>query len=271
MSNVYTIVTNRIIEKLEAGVVPWKQPWIHGLAVNWMTQRPYQGINCFLLNPGEYATFKQISEAGGKVKKGEKSKIIVYWNWIEKENDDGETVSIPILRYYNVFEINTQVEGLESKRKKVIHHDPIEEAENLIKNIKNHPRYTFNSGKAYYQPLDDTVNVPPIHDFEIVEEYYSTLFHELIHATGHETRLNREGINSLAAFGSEVYSKEELIAELGSAMLCAIVGIDNSTIDNSASYINGWLQALKGDKRLIILAAAQAQKAVNYLINENLN
>lgn len=267
--NIYEIITNKIVEKLEKGVVPWRRPWNDaGLAVNWLTQRPYRGINALLLEPGEYATFRQIQLAGGKVKKGAKSEIIVFWKWIEKEDEEtGETISFPILRYYRVFEINTQCEGIQSKRKVVEYdHDPIEEAEKIILGYQNAPKYTFNSGRAYYQPLLDRINVPPLKDFMKPEEYYSTFFHEMVHSTGHPSRLNRPGIKNISKFGSESYSKEELIAEMGSAFLCAVAKIDTSTIDNSASYVAGWLRALKNDKRLVVLAAAQAQKAVDYIL-----
>ena len=265
--NIYDMVTNKIIEKLEVGVIPWRKPWTNSAAVNWVTQKPYRGINTMLLDSGEYATFKQISEAGGKVKKGSTGHIVVFWKWLEKEDESGEIEKIPMLRYYKVFEINTQVEGLESKRKtETFEHDPLEEAENIIKGYINSPDYTFKPGQAYYKPFMDVVNVPPMKDFNNIAEYYCTFFHEIVHSTGHEKRLNRTGITEIASFGSETYSKEELIAEMGAAMLCGVARIDNSTIDNSASYINGWLRALKNDKRLLVTAAAQAQKASDYIL-----
>jgi antirestriction protein ArdC len=265
--NIYEMVTQKIIEQLEKGVVPWRKPWVNFTAVNWVTQKPYRGINTLLLDGGEYATFKQIQQAGGKVKKGEKGHIVVFWKWVEKEDEEtGETIKIPFLRYYKVFEINTQVEGLESKRKVVsFEHDPIEEAEKIIKGYKNSPSYTHYSGSAYYNPQNDVINVPPMKDFKKVEEYYCTMFHEMIHSTGHKSRLARKGIEEIAAFGSETYSKEELIAEMGAAMLCAQAKIDN-TLENSAAYIQSWLRALKNDKRLVVLAAAQAQKAADYIL-----
>ncbi|HER2025582.1 ssDNA-binding domain-containing protein [Bacillus infantis] len=269
--NVYEMITERIIEQLEEGVIPWRKPWINGGAVNWKTQKPYRGINTFLLEAGEYATFKQIKEAGGKVKMGEKSHIVVFWKWLEKENEEnGKIEKIPYLRYYRVFEINSQVEGLESKRKEVsFDHDPIEKAEEIYKGYINCPDYTFYSGRAVYYPTLDKINCPPIKDFIKAEEYYSTLFHEMIHSTGHKSRLARSGVTTAnVAFGDEVYSKEELVAELGAAMLCGVAGIDNSTIENSASYINSWLRSLKDDSRLVVQAAAQAQKASDYILGE---
>ncbi|KZE66868.1 antirestriction protein [Fictibacillus phosphorivorans] len=269
--SVYEIVTEKVMEELQKGVVPWRKPWINGGAVNWKTQKAYRGINVFLLESGEYATYKQIQEAGGKVRKGEKSHIVVFWKWLEKEDEEsGKVEKIPVLRYYRVFEINSQVEGLESKRTETsFDHDPIKKAEEIYKGFINAPDYTFYSGKAVYYPTLDKINCPPLKDFPKVEEYYSTLFHEMVHSTGHKNRLARSGVTTQdVAFGDEIYSKEELVAEMGAAMLCGVAGIDNNTISNSASYIHSWLRSLKEDSRLVVQAAAQAQKAADYILGE---
>lgn len=265
---IYEMVTYRMIQLLEQGIVPWRRPWRVGTSVNWRTQKPYRGINTLLLEPGEYATFKQVSEAGGKVKKGEKGHMVVFWTWLEKENErSGKNEKIPFLRYYSVFEINKQCEGLNSKRNdQVYEHNPIEEAEQICRGYQDAPSVYFASGRAFYQPTNDIVSVPPIRDYAKPEEYYSTLFHEHIHSTGHTKRLNRSGVTELVAFGDVSYSKEELIAEIGAAMLCGMSGIDNSTLDNSAAYVGGWLRKLKGDKRLVVQAAGQAQKAADYIL-----
>lgn len=271
MASVYEIVTKKVIEKLEKGVIPWRKPWVNGLAVSWESQKPYRGVNAFLLEPGEYATFKQIKEAGGKVKKGEKSHLVVFWKWIEKENDKtGETEKFPLLRYYKVFEINTQCEGLESKRVRIdeteINHDVVAACESLIDGYVNKPEIYFVSGEASYNKVLDKVKCPPLKDFTSLSEFYSTLFHELVHSTGHESRLNRKELTASALFGDENYSKEELIAEMGSAMLCAIAGVDTEdSFKNSAAYIQSWLKALRNDSTLVVRAASQAQKAVDYI------
>lgn len=271
---VYELITNQIIEKLEQGTIPWKKPFINGTAVNWVTQKEYRGINTMLLDGGEYATFKQISEAGGKVKKGEKSKIVVFWKlskFKEKDEETGEEEEkkVPLLRYYRVFKVGEQTEGIEPKRKNVtFDNDPIKEGEKIIKNFINKPSLTFESGRAYYKPSSDVVNVPPLKDFISPEEYYSTFFHELVHSTGHRERLNRKGVATLNPFGSENYSKEELVAEIGASMLCGVAGIENEIIDNSASYIQSWLNALRNDKTLIVHASQQAQKASDYILNK---
>ncbi len=271
MASVYDIVTERITRKLEQGTVPWRQPWINrGQAVNWITQKPYRGINAMLLDPGEYATFNQIKEAGGTVKKGSKSSIVVFYKKLEIEDESSEDdkKTIPYLRYYSVFEINTQCEGLESRRKDVTlyDHDPIKAAEQIKEGYRDCPPITFAPGKAYFCPLTDEISIPALTDYHKPEEFYSTMFHEMIHSTGHKSRLNRAGISTnAAAFGSETYSKEELVAEIGAAMLCAVSGIDNSTIDNSAAYIGSWLRRLKDDSKLIVSAASAAQKAADHI------
>jgi len=265
--SVYEIITEKIIAQLEKGVVPWHQPWTNSCAaVNWKTQKPYRGINNFLVPPGEYASKKQILEAGGRIKKEEfkNSHIIVFWLWKEFEDEETEEkkkFAKPI--YYRVWDINKQCTGLKSKRKQeTYNHDPIEKAEEIINNYPNGPTYTFEPGEAAYFPTLDKINCPPIQDFKVPEEYYSTLFHEMIHSTGHKSRLAR----TFGTFGDEKYSKEELVAEMGAAMLCGIAGIENNTIENSASYIKSWLSALKDDNRLIFHASAQAQKAVDYIL-----
>ncbi len=263
------MVTARIIEKLESGVIPWRQPWINTNPVNWVTGKPYRGVNAWLLESGEYATFNQIKTAGGKVIKGSQAHMVVFWKWLEKEDEESkEIVKIPFLRFYNVFEINTQVEGLQSKRKETTFaHNPIEEAEKIVAGYQNAPVITFAPGRAFYAPLADKISVPPINDYPNPNEYYSTMFHEMVHSTGHKERLNREGVaRDQIAFGDELYSKEELVAEMGAAMLCGVAGIDNHTLEMNSSYIQSWLRKLKEDKKLIVTAAGQAQKASDFIL-----
>ena len=265
--NVYEIVTDRIIKKLESGVIPWRKPWNPNGAVSWDTQREYRGINAMLLEPGEYATFQAITKAGGKVKKGAKSQIAVFWKMFDGTDEEGKAKQVPYMRYYSVFEINTQCEGMKSKRKDVEahEHNPIEAAEQIKEGYQHCPPISFAPGKAYYRPSTDEISVPDISDYNNPEEFYSTLFHEMVHSTGHKSRLHRSGITAVAAFGSEIYSKEELVAEIGSAMLCTVAGIDQTTFDNSASYINSWLRKLREDSKMIVSAASQAQKAADHI------
>jgi antirestriction protein ArdC len=214
---------------------------------------------------GEYLTFKQIGEKKGKIKKGAKSEIIVYYKNLEITDEDGEEKTVPLLRYYRVFHID-DTEGIESKIPEVVKEfTPIQECENIIKNYKTCPKIKHGYNQAYYSPSEDIIAMPNKKQFKGKEEYYSTLFHESIHSTGHKSRLNRFEKEKQIAFGSEDYSKEELIAEIGSAMLCSYCGIEK-TIDNQASYIASWLQVLRNDKNFVIQASSKAQKAYDYIL-----
>lgn len=268
MSSVHEIVTERIIAQLETGTVPWRRPWTGFPAMNWVSQKPYRGLNA-LLPPGEYATFNQVSAAGGTVNRGAKGNLVIYWKPPTRskaaDDDEDEERRPPVLRYYYVFEITAQCTGLKPKREQ-FEHDPIAEAQALIDGYKDGPEIRHAPGRACYSPMFDQVSIPERGDFEVGEMYYSTLYHELTHSTGHEKRLAREGVTQLTGFGSEQYSKEELVAELGAAMLCAVAGIDNSRTEPvNAAYIAGWLGALRDDKKLVVQAASQAQRAVDYI------
>jgi len=272
MSKVYDYVTQEIIRKMkEEKVSPWQKPWIMGNQVNYVTQKPYRGVNTLLLSrSGEYLTFNQIKQKGGKIKKGSKSEMVIFFKPIDKSNKDSETDAenkdkYVVLRYYKVFHLS-DIEGIESRMKAKQINNPIEEAENVIKNYKDCPDITYQEpDRAYYNKLNDKINVPGINQHKTAEEYYQTTFHEIIHSTGHEKRLSRFKDNEMVHFGSESYSKEELIAEIGAAMLAGITGIVNKTINNSVSYINSWIQQLENDSTLIVKAAAQAQKAADYI------
>lgn len=271
--NVYEIVTNRIIEQLEVGTVPWRKPWNGKPAHNWTSGKVYSGINAVLLRGGEYATFNQITQAGGKVKKGAKSEIVVFFTQASAKkivNGEEKTEFFPILKYYNVFEINEDCEGLTSKiERNEASANPIEDCERITTEYlhrANAPTLEHSGRpRAYYQISSDRVHMPDRTFFHTPEEYYSTLFHELIHSTGHADRLNRKEMSGMSFFGDEAYSKEELTAEMGAAFLCNMTCIDHATISNSASYLQSWLKALKNDKKLIISAASLAQKAVQYI------
>lgn len=263
----YEIITNRIIGQLEKGIVPWRMPWSkNGLARNWKNQRPYRGINAMLLSPGEYLTFKQAKEAGGSVKKGAKSQPIVFWKFTKSEDSDtGEEKKYAMIRYYNVFHIN-DTEGIESKVvEDEFNHDPILTAESIVQNYKDCPTVMYAPGRALYRPRTDEISVPDINEYKHPEEYYSTLFHELAHSTGHKSRLNRKGIAEYDGFGSTQYSEEELIAEMAAAMLCGVARIENTTLQNSAAYIGSWLKKLKNDPKMVIKAGSAAQKAADHI------
>ncbi|MCL1976617.1 MAG: zincin-like metallopeptidase domain-containing protein [Candidatus Bathyarchaeota archaeon] len=270
--NVYELVTNRVLAELEKGVIPWRKPWSGCAPINYITRKKYRGINLFLLpHGGEYLTFKQCQECGGKIKKGEKSQIIVFFKMIEhKDEKTDEVKEYPYLKYSNVFHIS-QCEGVASKLEVAQEADPIETAQNIIEGYVSRSCVNFvhvtGSDRACYSPSLDKIVMPAMNQFESNSEYYSTAFHEMAHSTGHENRLNR--ISKLANFGTETYSKEELVAELSSAMLMNMAGIEQpATFENSVAYIQGWSKKLQEDKKAIVNAAGQAQKAVDYIRGE---
>lgn len=278
-TNVYEMVTERIIAELEKGVIPWEKPWtgVRSGAYNRVSKRPYSLLNQMLLkHTGEYATYKQWQDLGGQVKKGEKSEIVVFWKIFEaeetnKDTGEKETKKIPLLRYYNVFHIS-QVEGVEPLKPEQLNDEvePIEEADKIITDYitREHIEFTeCRSNEAYYSPSSDRVVVPMKEQYKVINEYYSTTFHELTHSTGHKNRLNRLETGAVAAFGSETYSKEELVAEIGSASLMNLLGIETvKTFRNSAAYIQSWLQVLRNDNKFIVSASSKAEKAVNYIL-----
>ena len=274
--DIYAAVTDRIIAQMEQGVIPWQKPWVsNGKAVSHATGKPYSLLNQMLLGrPGEYLTFKQCQEAGGKVKKGEKSSLVVFWKWIEqKDIETGDTKEVPFLRYYNVFHID-QCEGISAKyTTEAAFPDgasTVEHAQNIIYDYlgRTGVKLSHHEGdRAFCRPSTDEIVLPIRKQFVSTAEYYSTIFHELAHSTGASTRLNR--LSSAAFFGSEEYSKEELTAEIASAALANHVGLETSTsLRNNAAYIQNWLQVLKGDKRFIVSAAGKAEKAVNLILNQ---
>ena len=282
-AKVYQMVTERITAQLEAGIIPWLRPWSStgSGAVSRSTGKPYSFINQMLLpRPGEYATFKQINEAGGRVKKGEKASTVVFWKQVRitelnPETAEPEEKLIPMLRYYQVFNLD-QCENITPKyyrEPELTNADPIEEAETVIAGYVTRSGIKFQndqpSNEAYYSPSRDRVAIPMLRQYEDSAEYYSTAFHELTHSTGHHTRLNRFTTDRAAAFGSSEYSKEELTAELGSCFLMAHCGINSETTErNSAGYLQGWLKALKNDKSMIVSAASRAEKAAALILGE---
>lgn len=274
--NVYEMVTERIIKQLEQGTIPWQKPWtgVRSGAFNRVSKKPYSLINQAILEkPGEYATFKQWKDLGGHIKKGAKAEMVVFWKIIdvEEKNDKGEIEKkkLPLLRYYNVFHIS-HVEGVEPLKEKLnTEIEPIEEADRIIKDYVDREHIIFNEHKsndAFYDPMTDMVVVPMKEQYQNINEYYSTTFHEITHSTGAQKRLDRD-IKELAPFGSEIYSKEELVAELGSAFLINHLGIETEgTFQNSALYIESWLQVLRNDNKFIVSASSKAEKAVNYIL-----
>lgn len=276
--DIYQVVTDKIIEKMESGNFSWVKGWSGTLdgAFNRVSKKPYSILNQMLLNhTGEYATFKQWGELGGKIKKGAKSEMVVFWSFIDKkekdENGNEKIISkFPMLKYYRVFHIS-QVEGVEPLKTEIKKNETILDAEQIVKTYTDREKIKIinnDLNRAYYSPVQDFINMPKLEQFTSSNEYYSTLFHEMTHSTGHCSRLNR-GLEKTAGFGSEEYSKEELVAEIGSAYLCEVAKIaTEKTINNSVAYLQSWIKALKNDKRLIISASGQAEKAVNFILGK---
>ncbi len=282
--DIYAIVTEKIINMLESGVVPWRRPWTStGLPRNLVSKKAYRGLNFFLLSASKYVspfwlTLRQCNELGGHVRKGEESTVVIYWKIddVKQRPEDAEeskekTRRRFLLRQYRVFNLE-QCElpkaVLDKLPKIETHqHDPIDAVEKIIAGMPNPPEIVRAGSKAFYSPITDRITLPPRELFISAEEEAATETHELIHSSGSEKRLARKGICEAAPFGSPVYSEEELCAELGAAYLCAEAGISNAVIRNQAAYVAGWLKKLRDDRRLLIHAAAQAQRAADYILN----
>ena len=272
--DIYGEITNRIMDQLNQGIIPWQKPWIaSGAAISHTTGKPYSLLNQMLLGrAGEYVTYKQAQQEGGWIRKGEKASIVVFWKWMTvKDEDTDEEKEIPLLRYYNVFHIS-QCENITAKHSKPLPNsvEPNAAAQTIIDDYLTRESVTLEhqqGDRAFYRPSTDTIVLPMREQFAETAEYYSTAFHEMTHSTGHAKRLDR--LEKTAFFGSDAYSKEELIAEIGAAALVNRCGLETAkSFRNSAAYIQSWLQALKNDKRFIVSAAGKAEKAVALIVGE---
>lgn len=283
--DVYQMVTDRIISALESRTIPWRKTWKGlGPARNYVSKHAYTGINAILTNLSPYTTpyfltIKQTNALGGKIKKGSKSLPIVFWKVRYKDENEkfysGEEAEdltnmqkIFLARYHRVFNIE-DVTGIDFHIPGLDHdHDFIPLCEQMIDFMPNRPEIRIGGNVAYYAPPIDTVQMPTLSQFDSPEAYYATFFHELVHSTGHTSRLHRDEVMGKVRFGSLEYSQEELVAEMGSAFLCNHVGIETpETFENATAYIQGWLSKLQDDKRFIFRAAKEAQKAAEYIIN----
>ena len=290
-------ITERILGFLEQGIVPWQKPWNGGKANaprSVSTKKVYRGTNLAILGCAGYEspwwlTFGQAKKLGGQVRKGEKSFPIHYWKFhpaqdcktclggqplCEHCGGSGKYQPFPSLFSFNVFSAN-QCDGLPEKYYPAIKDDdevrdftPVEACDEIIANYPDSPKvYHDQADSCHYRPSADEVHMVKPEKFISDEEYYSTFFHELVHSTGHKKRLAREGVTGLNFFGSHEYSKEELVAELGSTFLCAIAGIDRSeVIQNSASYISGWKSKLSENEDWIVWAGSRSAKACDHIL-----
>lgn len=280
--SIYETVTNRIVEALAQGVVPWRKPWRgkDKMPCNAISKRPYHGVNLLLLSLTPFSdhrwlTVRQANESGGRIRRGERASIAVFWKQLEvnaeEEVGQDKRRSIPLLRYYHVFNAE-QCEGLSLPMLDDLNDElkvRSEHAEEIIRAMPNPPRIAEGGSIACYLPPQDLVRIPKILEFDSAEAYYATMFHELAHATGHASRLNRPGVTGTIQFGSSDYSREELVAELASSFCCAELGIDNTILDNAASYIHGWLKALENDQKAVVLASGQAQRATDFIFGRS--
>lgn len=273
-STPYEIVTDKILAAMAEGTVPWHQPWSGAGARSMSSGKAYRGINVFLLAPGYWGTYKKITELGGQVRKGEKTSVAVFWKFIEKPDENGKVKTIPFLRYFRVLHQDQAdwPNGLPEKfapAATTSEDDRITAAEQILSGyFKREEGLTIleSGDRACYSPMLDHISVPKLGQFESADSYYSTLFHEATHSTGHESRLNREGITNFDAFGSHQYAKEELVAEMGAAMLSSVSGID-STIETSAAYLKHWASKISDDPKLVVQAAGLAQRAADRILD----
>jgi antirestriction protein ArdC len=302
---IYQKITDRMIAQLQQGTVPWRKPWKTGASVGWplniKSKKPYRGINPILLATEGYASpwwgsFNQWAEACGAVRAGKEwqnpdgtkwaglagqtSATVIFWKQIFVDTDEisprtGQPAKkrIPMLRYYSVFNAE-QVAGVPERFAPAEAPEPPSHDEQMLRALEIHKAYIDRAGldftehgdRAYYN-LHNGIHVPPLGSYEDEAEYWSTVFHEDTHSTGHPSRLNRPGIEHFDHFGSQKYSKEELVAEMGAAMLMATAGIETTaTFENSAAYIASWLQKLASEPKWVIQAGAQAQKAVDHIL-----
>lgn len=291
----YARITDLVTTEIENGRVPWRKTWgylVDGTAElprNYVTNRPYTGVNSLLLacTPYErpyFMTFNQVKAKGGSIRKGAKGAIVVFWKVLPKDEEvtakSGETktktVHIPLLKPYHVFNV-ADLEGIDIDLPERRTADHIAEVEQIaackavVNGYPNPPKLSnHDPRRACYSPTFDTVNMPRLAAFESPQAYYQVFFHELTHSTGHRDRLNRKELVETEGYGGENYSKEELTAELGACFLSAYCGLqfeqDKDMLKNTAGYLRGWLSALRNDKTLFVRAAGQAQKAANHIL-----
>jgi antirestriction protein ArdC len=277
---VYEIITNQILEKLESGVAPWQRPWKGSIfPANAVSKKNYRGINVFLLFFSGYdsqywLTFNQCKKLGGTVKKGEGATPIVFWKFIEVDDEEAPSgkKKVPLLRYYNVFNIE-QCELPEKVLAKLNgnnDNNPIEAAEAICEGYDI--QVDHGGARAYYHKTEDRIKLPEMTSFDSSEDYYFVKFHEMGHSTGHKDRLDRNTLVDATYFDDENYSKEELVAEMTACFLAVEAGLDledSKQINNSAAYIKHWMEKISKDPKLVVSAAGQAQKAVDLILGKS--
>ena len=280
IKDIYELITARFIEQLKKGTVPWQKPWMG--VQNIVSKNLYRGINALILGGSEFQspywlTFKQAYDLGGKVKKGEQATPVIYYKLFEKRDDQGNLIlgsngrptRIPFIRWSNAFNLD-QTEGIAPpvQTQAVVQAslNPLEKAAKIVEEAKVCPIY-HTGFAAVYSPGEDVIRMPAQKTFRTAESYYQTLFHEMTHSTGHASRLDREGVTLPIKFGSERYSKEELIAELGASFLSNEAGILNQVqFDNSAAYLGSWIEKFQNDPKMIFTASSQSQRSPDFIL-----
>lgn len=279
----YNELVDELINEMNSGIIPWMQPWFQKVPTNLKTKRVYSIINCLNLNYSAkkrgftshyWISAKQAQSMRGRIKKDEiqRHSYVIMAKWKSKtyKNVDGEAIvkCWLMIRTYPIYNFEQTI-GL----KRAIQNEPSlfddkSLAEEIIIKYKSPPKIEYVHGHAFYRPSDDLIGMPSKEYFIIEEEFYCTLFHELIHSTGHFSRLKRNSFLEKIKFGDEKYAKEEIVAEIGAASLCAISGFLYKTKKNSAAYLNNWLNGLKNDKTLLFRAANSSQQAVNFILGK---
>ena len=270
--DVFAVLTERLIEQLEKGIIPWRTPWSNaGIPRNLVSKHPYRGINLIVLASLGYAenvfvSFNQLKEIGAKPKTDEKACPVMFWKFPPKE-EDTVVRKKPTLHYYSVFNI-TQCEDIPDSFQlsptKVL--GSIDTCEHVVSNMPQCPAIQNKMKTAFYDPLHDYINVPKQNTFATEEGYYTCLFHQLIHATGHHSRLGRKDLVELPEFGYSNFSHEELVAEIGTGYLQSYTGVLEE-FSPSQEYLSGWIKRFKEDKHFAYSAAAKAQQAVDFILD----
>jgi len=278
MMDIYRSITDRILKQLEAGQIPWRKTWSTGMPKSLTTGKEYRGLNIVVFATVGFAsrywiTYRRAQRLGGHVRKGEKAMPVIYWKWrtaedIEKlRQKTGKETFAPCVPFLSsVFNLD-QVEGIARPDDDIQHrkNSRLELAENVFAIMPHKPEIAHATIAApAYSRLHDRITLPNLSQFESADEYYATLFHELAHSTGHPRRLNRFADSEGDRI--EKYSFEELVAEFAAAFLCAFAGISNPVSEAlQASYIEGWARVFRQDNRILIRAAAAAQRAADYI------
>lgn len=287
--DLFQTITDLICDQIAQGVAPWNKPRLtvnlgtgsHSRAINMVSKKPYEGINALILGCSPYnvpifLTFNQAKGLGATVRKGARSLPVVFWQKLKTEKDSDKSGAPFVLKYYNVFNVmETDLDYSAFLAPKPAEAEPTEtkkipSCETIVEGYAGRPLLVHHDQKRmFYRPSQDIINMPDQDRFEDPERYYHVLFHEMVHSTGHPSRLNREDIATVAGFGSPTYSREELTAELGAAFLASVAGIDTpELITNSAAYLAHWLEILQGDKKFIFDAAAKASRASKHILGE---